>query len=700
MPPKGTKRKPPLGINKLASKEKTVSRELFHNLGDSIFSSDSDSNSPVFERSRSVGDLTAVNNTNKPNMPLNSSIVITHSQSATNLSPPSNSKSTEIEKSILALSSSLRILTQNVTTITTSMATKTELSALKKKVDAAETTCLGSLSDLSTEFKKHDQILISNAEARDDLASSISANTQAISSLGEQQTNLSNRIDGLARTRNRSATDFRSEIDQLKTNIAKQSAEITLLRNEQSLHAKSINSINLLQVGATDPDPDPVPAPVTAGNVYNNQIPEPQPATNGEPLSPLNIIVEGLVEDTDENLASKVTALCNSIGANVSIDDIVHTARIQRRHPIVGRPNPARITFRSLTVKDRVMHKKLNLRGHPTLNAIWINHDEPAQVRRAKGRARHIATFARKKGSVAQVNTNGIVLDSVYYSFDNLSAIPSIYIPPSSLTLPEPQRPPLGGANSNQSVPNCPPAAADVRHNNVNNIQTPLTAPQPRLVRCPTPQQIGPTEEAPGQSTRLNLPTPTWPNRPELTNAREVRRPPPPPTSIGSFPSIESQSLRHQHTQKNRPIEKMRETKMGLVYSGLTARFSHLYKVEILIDGLPYNSVEQKLQFEKATLAKLPKVATTIMNTHNTHEIKNIGDKIPLSPEWIIARRPCAANANQAKFSQHRFLMDALISTAGKRLIEGTTSAFWGGGARYESNGMTWETRMGRITKG
>ena len=297
MPPKGTKRKPSLGIkkretrlNKLASKEKTVSRELFHNLGDSIFSSDSDSNSPVFERSRSVGDLTAVNNTNKPNMPLNSSIVITHSQSATNLSPPSNSKSTEIEKSILALSSSLRILTQNVTTITTSMATKTELSALKKKVDAAETTCLGSLSDLSTEFKKHDQILISNAEARDDLASSISANTQAISSLGEQQTNLSNRIDGLARTRNRSATDFRSEIDQLKTNIAKQSAEITLLRNEQSLHAKSINSINLLQVGATDPDPDPVPSPVTAGNVYNNQIPEPQPATNGEPLSPLNIM--------------------------------------------------------------------------------------------------------------------------------------------------------------------------------------------------------------------------------------------------------------------------------------------------------------------------------------------------------------------------------------------------------------------------
>ena len=247
MPPKGTKRKPPLGIkkretrlNKLASKEKTVSRELFHNLGDSIFSSDSDSNSPVFERSRSVGDLTAVNNTNKPNMPLNSSIVITHSQSATNLSPPSNSKSTEIEKSILALASSLRILTQNVTTITTNMATKTELSALKKKVDAAETTCLGSLSDLSTEFKKHDQILISNAEARDNLASSISANTQAISSLGEQQTNLSNRIDGLARTRNRSATDFRSEIDQLKTNIAKQSAEITLLGNEQSLHAKSI----------------------------------------------------------------------------------------------------------------------------------------------------------------------------------------------------------------------------------------------------------------------------------------------------------------------------------------------------------------------------------------------------------------------------------------------------------------------------
>ena len=107
--------------------------------------------------------------------------------------------------------------------------------------------------------------------------------------------------------------------------------------------------------------------------------------------------------------------------------------------------------------------------------------------------------------------------------------------------------------------------------------------------------------------------------------------------------------------------------------------------MEIVIDGRPFNSVEQKLQFEKATLAREFRIAESIMNETDTWKIKNLGDRIPLSLEWIKARRPCAAKANEAKFRQHRFLMDALLSTGNKHLIEGTTSSFWGGGARYES---------------
>ena len=144
----------------------------------------------------------------------------------------------------------------------------------------------------------------------------------------------------------------------------------------------------------------------------------------------------------------------------------------------------------------------------------------------------------------------------------------------------------------------------------------------------------------------------------------------------------------------------MKETKSGLVYSGPTARFSHLYKVEIVIDGRPFNSVEQKLQFEKATLASNAKIADDIMRETETWKIKTLGDRIPLSQEWIRARRPCAAKANAAKFNQHRFLMDVLLATGSKRLIEGTTSSYWGGGARYESIAYDLGDTHGKNTQG
>ena len=45
-------------------------------------------------------------------------------------------------------------------------------------------------------------------------------------------------------------------------------------------------------------------------------------------------------------------------------------------------------------------------------------------------------------------------------------------------------------------------------------------------------------------------------------------------------------------------------------------------------------------------------------------------------------------------------LSKVVSSTAGKRLIEGTTSAFWGGGARYESNAYDLGDAHGKNNQG
>ena len=131
----------------------------------------------------------------------------------------------------------------------------------------------------------------------------------------------------------------------------------------------------------------------------------------------MNIMVEGLSEEPAEKIRNKVTQLCNCIGLDLGPDDIVSAYRIVRCNLIKDRPNPARVIFRDLPSKEKFMINKGILNKHEKLQSIWINHDEPMLVGRAKGRSRHIATYARKKGFSAQLNANGIILDNVFYSY-------------------------------------------------------------------------------------------------------------------------------------------------------------------------------------------------------------------------------------------------------------------------------------------
>ena len=312
-------------------------------------------------------------------------------------------------------------------------------------------------------------------------------------------------------------------------------------------------------------------------------------------------------------------------------------------------------------------------------------------MRRAKGRARHIASFARKKGTSVLLGSRGISLDKVFYPIDKPDTIPSIYIPPNTLTIPKPlsrstttaSNTQVSGAINNTQLPS-----------SVNNTLVPVESNDGiksiQTLCSHEPSSVWPTEQA-------ALPLPTWQNRPTKLYTDQStglpRRHSPLIPSHQMSQSQQSLTKGIDHLQQGPPIpnsqpksarpktvslEKMKETKAGLVYSGLTARFSHLYKVEIIIDNKPFNSVEQKLQYEKAILARKFKLAADIMDENDTHRIKVMGDKIPLTKEWMDMRLLLSAHANEAIFNQHKFLMEALLSTGEKRLIKGTTSAFWG----------------------
>ena len=293
------------------------------------------------------------------------------------------------------------------------------------------------------------------------------------------------------------------------------------------------------------------------------------------------------------------------------------------------------------------MRSKYKLKHREGTEHVWINHDEPTEVRRAKGRARHIASFSRRKGTDVQITSRGIVLDDVFYNYENLNKIPSIYIPPTSLQYPIQTS--TKGANigtTNERMPK------------------PLTRGNPLDQQLPEPTLIDPILSTPaGKGDR-------------------------------------EKKMQSPKTPRTKKPQRMRLTRSGLVYSGPSAILSHLYKATFTIDDMPYNSVEQKLQYEKAMMAKDLQSAELIMNTNDTWRIKQIGDKVKVTQEYIDNRLHIARIGNEAKYRDNPDLMDVLLDTGELILIEGASSSFWARGEPFDSLSYDNEDAHGKKHQG
>ena len=138
MPPKGSKatdkRKlkdlPPVRVVTRSNKDHLENENNLLHINGMSELPDTDPISPVCMRSRSLCDLSAENSSDRS---LDDSLNISHSKSASCLSPVPGNKLSKLEKSILLLSSSLQTLTKNVTTISSNMATKTDILEIDNK---------------------------------------------------------------------------------------------------------------------------------------------------------------------------------------------------------------------------------------------------------------------------------------------------------------------------------------------------------------------------------------------------------------------------------------------------------------------------------------------------------------------------------------------------------------------------------------
>jgi ribA/ribD-fused uncharacterized protein len=114
-------------------------------------------------------------------------------------------------------------------------------------------------------------------------------------------------------------------------------------------------------------------------------------------------------------------------------------------------------------------------------------------------------------------------------------------------------------------------------------------------------------------------------------------------------------------------------------FNGRLSPFSNFYKCKLEIDGSCYSCVEQYFQHAKAVLGKDTLSAGEIMLATDPAEIKRIGRRVTDS-KWTAKKQLEVMNkALRAKYEQNNALLEQLISTGQRQLVEANAyDSFWG----------------------
>lgn len=120
--------------------------------------------------------------------------------------------------------------------------------------------------------------------------------------------------------------------------------------------------------------------------------------------------------------------------------------------------------------------------------------------------------------------------------------------------------------------------------------------------------------------------------------------------------------------------------------------FSQWYKSDFVVDGVKYNCAEQYMMAEKARLFKDKEAERAIMKTKSPREQKRLGRQVKgfNVDKWANVARDIVYRGNMAKFSQNEDLLEVLLATEDKTLVEASpVDNIWGIGlSEYDSRAL------------
>lgn len=124
------------------------------------------------------------------------------------------------------------------------------------------------------------------------------------------------------------------------------------------------------------------------------------------------------------------------------------------------------------------------------------------------------------------------------------------------------------------------------------------------------------------------------------------------------------------------------ENGMTLFFSGKD-KLSNWYIMPFKVKGITFNCGEQYMMYSKAMLFGDSKIAQEIMNEPDPKEQKALGKQVSgfIQKVWDERCMPILAAGLYHKFTQHKDMLDFILSTNGTILVEASKyDRIWGCG--------------------
>ena len=221
----------------------------------------------------------------------------------------------------------------------------------------------------------------------------------------------------------------KEDLVQVKGTLIAESAEIQQLKGELGKHNERIKSLEE-QVGARAAvELDRTHRRPEGENVNRKQYGGAQAGADRQRNRRRSIVMHGLWAETDDALMDEILDVCQAMNAIIFSSDIVDIDRLGRSDPKPARPAPVRVTFEHNYMRDKILQKKAGLATKEKFANIFINADDPADIRRIKGYFRRVAYKARSLGKEVMFRSEWIQIDGVTYNASDLGKIPPQYNP-------------------------------------------------------------------------------------------------------------------------------------------------------------------------------------------------------------------------------------------------------------------------------